>query len=86
MGFRTTTRNELESNYLLDTLAPWLTRLNTQCMPGFLQEYVEKNWIGCLPLVVDDPLLLHMMRGMALSAKNVRVHYNVVEVPNFNYR
>ena len=31
-------RNEPESNYLLDTLAPWLTRLNTQCMPGFLRE------------------------------------------------
>ena len=34
-------RNEPESNYLLDTLAPWLTRLNTQCMPGFLWEYID---------------------------------------------
>ena len=34
-------RNELESNYLLDTLAPWLTCLNMQCMPGFLREYVN---------------------------------------------
>ena len=78
--------NELESNYLLDTLAPWLTRLNTQCMPGFLREYVDQNWIGCPPLAADDPLLLHMMRGMALSAKNVGVHYNVVGVPDFNCR
>ena len=79
-------RNEPESNYLLDTLAPWLTRLNTQCMPGFLWEYVDQNWIGCPPLATDDPLLLHMMWGMALSAKIVGVHYNVVGVPDFNCR
>ena len=77
---------KLESNYLLDTLAPWLTRLNTQCMPGFFWEYVDQNRIGCPPLAADDPLLLHMMRGMALSAKNVGVHYNVVGVLDFNYR
>ena len=77
-------RNEPESNYLLDTLAPWLTRLNAQCMPGFLREYIDRNRIGCPPLAADDPLLLHMMRGMALSAKNVGVHYNVVGVPDFN--
>ena len=79
-------RNEPESNYLLDTLAPLLTRLNTQCISKFLQEYVDQKRIGCPLLAADDPLLLHMMRGMALSAKNVRVHYNVVGVPNFNYR
>ena len=79
-------RNELESNYLLDTLAPWLTRLNTQCMPRFLREYVDQNRIGCPLLAVDDPLLLHMMREMKLSTKNVGVHYNVVGVPDFNYR
>ena len=77
-------RNEPKSNYLLDTLAPWLTRLNTQCMPRFLREYVDQNRIGCPPLAVDDPLLLHMMRGMALSAKNIGVHYNVVGVLDFN--
>ena len=77
-------RNELESNYLLDTLVPWLTHLYTQCMPGFLREYIDQNRIGCPPLAADDPLLLHMMRGMALSAKNVEVHYNVVGVPDFN--
>ena len=57
-----------------------------QCMPGFLQEYVDQNWVGCPPLAAHDPLLLHMMPGMALSAKNVRVHYNVVGVPDFNCR
>ena len=35
--------NEPKSNYLLDTLALWLSRLNTQCMPGFLQEYVDQK-------------------------------------------
>ena len=54
-------RNELESNYLLDTLAPWLSRLNTQCMPGFLQEYIDQNRIGCPLSAADDPLLLHMI-------------------------
>ena len=78
-------RNEPESNYLLDTLVPWLSCLNTQCMLGFLQEYVDQNRIGCPPLTADDPLLLHMMRGMVLSAKNVGVHYNVVGVLDFNY-
>ena len=79
-------QNELESNYLLDTLVPWLTRLNTHCMPEFLWKYVDQNRIGCPPLAADDPLLLHMMRGMVLSAKNVGVHYNVVGVLDFNYR
>ena len=79
-------RNEPKSNYLLDTLAPWLTRMNTQCMLGFLWEYVDQNRIGCPSLAADDPLLLHMMRGMALSAKNVGVHYNVVGIPDFNCR
>ena len=79
-------RNGPESNYLLDTLVPWLSCLNTQCMPGFLQECVDQNQVGCPPLATDDPLLLHMMWGMALSAKNVGVHYNVVGVPDFNCR
>ena len=34
-------RNEPESNYLLDTLAPWLSRLNTYCMLGLLWKYVD---------------------------------------------
>ena len=38
-------------------------------MPGFLQEFVDRNRIGCPPLAADDPLLLHMMRGMALSTR-----------------
>ena len=79
-------RNEPESNYILDTLAPWLTRLKTQSMPGFLRKYVDRNRIGCPPLAVDDPLLLHIMQGMVLSAKNVGVQGNVVGVPDFNSR
>ena len=53
-------------------------------MPGQLREYVDKNRIGSPPLAADDPLLLHMMRGMALSAKNVGVHYNVIGVLDLN--
>ena len=34
-------RNESESNYCLDTLAPWLSRLNMHCMPGLLRKYVD---------------------------------------------
>ena len=77
-------RHEPDNNYLLDTLAPWLSRLNLYCGPDQFREYVDRNRIGCPPLAADDPLLLHMMRGMALSAKNVGVHYNVVGVPNLN--
>ena len=54
-------------------------------MPSQFREYVDQNRIGCPPLAVDDPLLLHMMQGMALFAKNVGVHYNVVKVPDLNY-
>ena len=53
-------------------------------MSSQLREYVNKNRIGSPPLAADDPLLLHMMRGMTLSAKNVGVHYNVIEVPDLN--
>ena len=34
-------RNEPESNYLLDTLAPWLSLLNMHCMSGLLQKYIN---------------------------------------------
>ena len=78
-------RHEPDNNYLLDTLAPWLSHLNLYCGPGQFREYVNQNRIGCPPLAIDDPLLLHMMQGMALSAKNVRIHYNVVGVPDLNY-
>ena len=69
--------NEPQSNYL--------SRLNTHCMPRFLHKYIDRNWIGCPPLAMDDPLLLHMMWGMVLSARNVGIHYNVIEVPDLNY-
>ena len=63
-------RNESDNNYLLDTLLPWLSRINMHCMPGLLKKYIDQNQIGCPPLAADDPLLLHMIRRMALSAKN----------------
>ena len=75
-------RHHMENDFLLDTLALWLSRLNIYYMLGELREYVNQNQIGSFPLAADDPLLLHMMRGMALSAKNVGVHYNVLEVTN----
>ena len=78
-------RHEPNNNFLVDTLAPWLNRMSLSCMPGQLREYIDKNWIGSPPLAADDPLLLHMMQGMALSAKNVGVHYNVIRVPDLNY-
>ena len=77
-------RHHVESDFLLGTLAPWLSRLNNYCLPGELRKYVDQNRIGSSPSAADDPLLLHMMRGMALSAKNVGVHYNVLGVPDLN--
>ena len=53
-------------------------------MPGKLREYIDKNRIASPLLAADDPLLLHMMRRMALSAKNVGVHYNIIGVPDLN--
>ena len=49
-------------------------------MPGQFRKYFNQNQIGVLLLTADDPLSLHMMHGMTLSAKNVEVHYNVIEV------
>ena len=53
-------------------------------MPGQFLKFVDQNQIGCPLLATNDPLLLHMMRGMALSAKNVGVHYNVIGVLDLN--
>ena len=74
-------RDRLDFNYLTDTLGPWLRELNDACQAGELKKYVTENRIGVSPLSPDDPLLSHMMRGMALSAKNVGVHYDVIGVP-----
>ena len=61
--------HHVENDFLLGTLAPWLSRLNNYCMPGELRKYVDQNRIGSSPLAADNLLLLHMMRGMALSRK-----------------
>ena len=77
-------RQRLDFNFLMDTLAPWLISLSSNCKPEQLRKYVGENRIGVPPMSADDPLLLHFMRGMAMSAKNVGVHYNVISVPGLN--
>ena len=77
-------RHLVENNFLLGTLAPWLSCLNMYCMLGKLRQYVDQNQIGSSPLATDDPLLLHLMQGMALSTKNVKIHYNVLGVSDLN--
>ena len=42
-------RNEPDNNYLLDTLDPWLNRMNMHCMSGLLRKYSDQDWIGCPP-------------------------------------
>ena len=54
-------RHHVENDFLLGSLALWLSRLNNYCMPGELRKYVDQNWIGSSPLAANDPLLLHMM-------------------------
>ena len=58
----------------MDTLAPWLISLSSNCELGQFRNYVDENRIGIPPMSADDPLLLHLMQGMAMSAKNVGVH------------
>ena len=77
-------RIEPDNNYFSNTLALWLNCMNMHCMPGLLKKYVDQNQIGCPPLLADDPLLLHMMQEMALSVRNVGVHYNVIGIPDLN--
>ena len=57
--------------------------MSLYCTLGQLRKYVDKNWIGYPPLAANDPLL-HMLRGMALSTKNVKVHYNVIKALDLN--
>ena len=70
--------HHLDNNFLLDTLALWLSNLNLYCMPDKLRKYVNQNRIGSFPFAANDPMLLHMMHRMAMSTKNVGVHYNVL--------
>ena len=77
-------RQRLDFNFVRDTLAPWLISLSSNCKLGQFRKYVDENRIGVPPMSADDPLLLHLMRGMAMSAKNVGVHYNVIGVPELN--
>ena len=77
-------RQRLDFNSLMDTLAPWLISLSSNCKLEKLRKYVDENPIGVPPMSTDDPLLLHLMRGMAMSAKNVGVHYNVIGVSGLN--
>ena len=58
--------------------------MSLYCTTRRLKKYVDENWIGCPPLAADDPLLLHIMREMALSARNVGVHYNIIGVLDLN--
>ena len=77
-------RQRLDFNFLMDTLAPWLISLSSNCKSGQFRKYVDENRIGVPPMSADDPLLLHLMWGMAMFAKNVGVHYNVIGVPGLN--
>ena len=62
----------------------WLSRMNLYYNPGQFKNYIDHSQIGCIVLAADDLLLLHMMHGMALSAKNVDVYYNVIKVLDLN--
>ena len=73
-------RHQPGNNYLVDILAPKLSCLNMCCTLDHFWKYVDENRIARPSLATDDPLLLHMIHGMALSAKNVGVHYNVIRV------
>ena len=72
------------NNFLLATLAPWTFHMNVHCTPSQCRAYVDENWIGSPPLATNDPLLLYMMCGMALLARNVGVQYNVIKVLDLN--
>ena len=77
-------RQWLDFNLLMDTLAPWLISLSSNCKPGKFRKYVDENRISVPPMSANDPLLLHLMQGMAMSAKNVGVHYNFIGIPGLN--
>ena len=59
----------LDFNFLMDTLVPWLISLSSNCKSGQFRKYVDKNRIGVPLMSADDPLLLHLMQGMPISAK-----------------
>lgn len=75
----TWTRMHTRDNFLMESLAPWLRNLHSNCAPGHLREYVDMNRIGCGPLPVSDPLHSHIVRGMRDSAAKFGFRY---ELPN----
>jgi hypothetical protein len=70
-------------DFLLRTLGLWLLRLHTNCTCGQLRDFVNRNYIGVLPLAANSQVLLHIANGMALSSRNVHEKYEILEVPSF---
>ncbi len=70
-----------DDRFLMDNLAPWLRLLNSECGPGQLVEYVNRNRIGSPPLAADSALAKHIIRGMGLASKYSGVNFNVIGIP-----
>jgi hypothetical protein len=69
------TRQALKNDIFLHILSPWLFCLHSDCNVGQLRDFINKNRIEVLPLAKDSVFLLHITRGMALSARNIKVQY-----------
>ena len=67
-------------DFLMRSLASWLRNLHSAPALGNLQEYVEKNRIGCSPLPVSDPFYSHIVRRMRESTAKFGCRYKLLGI------
>ena len=70
-------------NFLIRTLAPWLSRLHSNCSCRQLRAFVNSNQIEVFFLAANSKELLHIANGMALSLKNIHANYKALGVSGF---
>jgi hypothetical protein len=74
---------DASDDFLLRSLVPWLLNMHKNCGRGQLRDFVNREQIGVRPLAKDCEVVLHIGKGMALSSKNVRAKYEVLQVLGF---
>ena len=69
--------------FLVCTLRQWLLQLHTDCTHRQLWDFVNRNRIGVPPLAAYSQVLGHIVKGMALSSRNLYKKYEILGVPSF---
>jgi hypothetical protein len=75
--FETWSHSKRRDDVLMGELLPWLRRLDSNCEPGQLRQYVEENRIGLNPLGANDYRFKEIVEGLRLSAKVMGCRYEL---------